>query len=140
MNKLVTTSLFAAVAALFVAPQPARAGGDEAAAAFGGFVGGLILGTALNDDHDQGRYDDHSGVHVSTRIVLGDGHRHGRHRHHDHGYWNVARVRVWVPGYWNVQVDDCGRRYRHFVRGHYEFRRERVWIPTGRHGRCDVCR
>lgn len=137
MNKLITTALFAVTAALILAPAPAKAGGDEAVAAVGGFIGGLIVGSSINNDrHDHGRYDDRSGVHVSTRIVVGRNHRH----HHNHGYWEWNRVRVWVPGAWVVRFDDCGRRVRHFERGHYEYRRERVWVSTGRHGRCVVCR
>jgi len=137
MNKLITTSLFAALATLAFAPSPARAGGDEAAAALGGFIGGVIVGSALdNDHHHHGRFEDHGRAHVSTRIEVRS---RSHHSHHDHGYWSSNRVRVWVPGVWVVRYDDCGRRFRHFERGHYEHQRQRVWVRTGRHGRCDIC-
>jgi hypothetical protein len=135
MNKIAIVTLVAALGGVFLAPSTARAGGNETAAAIGGFIGGLIVGSALDNDHDHhGRFDNHGTVPVRRRVVI-----RGGHRHHDHGRWEWTRVRVWVPGHWVFRHDDRGRRVRYFERGHHEFRRQRVWVATGRRGHCDVC-
>lgn len=132
MNKLVTTSLVVALSGLFGAPQTVSARDHgEVAAAVGGFIGGLIVGSAV--EHD--RYDRHQPVYVRDRVVIESG------RRHNDGYWQWTTVRVWVPGYWIVRYDDCGRRYRSFENGHFEHRRERVWVSVrGRDRRDDNCR
>ncbi len=133
MNKLVAATLFAAVSGLFCAPQTARAGGDETAAAIGGFIGGLIVGSSIDHDH-HARYDDHARVHVGASIVIAD-----RDHHHHRGHWETNRIRYWVPGRWVVSFDRRGHRVRGFERGHYAIREERVWVRSGR-DRYDVCR
>lgn len=136
MNKLVAAALFATAGGLLFAPQPVRADDSDVVAAVGGFIGGLIVGSALDDDHHH--YDLHHGapVHVSTRIVIGGGHGHHHHHHHRHGHWEWTRVRVWVPGHWVVREDYCGRRIRYFEPGRHVYRRERVWIAGGP---CSLC-
>jgi hypothetical protein len=143
MNKLVLTTFVAALSGVFAAPKMAHAGGDEVAAAIGGFIGGVIVGSSMDDD--DGRDYDRRGVHVGTRIEISSGrdHHRGRYGHdHRHGYWDWTRVRVWVPGRWVVSYDHCGNRVRHFERGHHEWRRERVWVSTHGHRRreYDDCR
>lgn len=126
-----TASLLAATALAF-APQPAKAG-DEVAAAIGGFIGGLVIGSVLDYDHDDrfDRYDHH----VGTTVVIGTGHRHP---HRAGGYWKTVTVRHWVPGYWAHSCDRYGRPVRVFVEGRWEYRTDRVWVSYGRpdrHGR-----
>lgn len=125
MNKLTTLSLLAA-GAVALAPASAQAshrGGDEAAAAIGGFIGGLIVGSVL---HDAPRHD--RAVFVS--------HRHDFRRDDCGGYWRNVTVRHWVPGYWTTRYD-CGRRISVFVPGRWEHRTERVWVSTGPYDRYD---
>jgi hypothetical protein len=136
MNKLVLTTLVAALSGVFAAPTTARAGDGEVVAAIGGFIGGVIVGSTIDRDHDH-RHDRGGAVHVEVRTG-----RHGHGHGHRHGYWDTTRVRVWVPGRWVVTYDRCGERVRYFERGRYEWRRERVWVPTHDRRRCehDHCR
>jgi hypothetical protein len=116
------------ITALLIGAGNARLqAGDEALAAFGGFVAGIITGAIIEDSHDV-----HGGVAVEI------GHRHGRHdrydrhvrhsRHHDRGHWEVQRVRVWVPGRWEFTVSRCGDRIRVWKPGHYSWHSEKVWV------------
>lgn len=130
MKKLALLVLLAA-AAITVTPKSAFAGdrgGDAAVAAIGGFIGGLVIGTALDNDHE--RYDRH----VDTTVVIGTGHRDRHHR--DGGYWKTVTVKHWVPGYWTTSYD-CGRRVRVFVDGYWDYQTERVWVSYDRHDRHD---
>lgn len=129
MNKLVLTSLVAALSGVFAAPKTATADEDEVAAAIGGFIGGVIVGSAIN--HHHGHHN--SGVHVGATIQIGSP---GYDHQHRHGYWNWTSVRVWVPGRWVVSYDRCGSRVRHFERGYYDVRRERIWVSTNDRRRC----
>lgn len=112
---------------------------DEALAAIGGFFAGVITG-AIIDDHN-----DHDRVRVSVHKDYGDRH-YDRHRddcrkrdcrgcdrgykskHHRSGHWETRRVKVWVPGSWEIEITRCGDRVKVWRRGHYEWRRERVWV------------
>lgn len=127
MKILATVSLLAATT-FALAPKPAKAG-DEAAAAIGGFIGGLVIGSILDNDH--GHYDRYNS-HVSTSVVIGTG---NRHPHRDGGYWKTVTTRHWVPGYWTSTRDRHGHRVRVFVEGRWEHRTERVWVSYGRHDR-----
>lgn len=125
MPKLTTLSLLAA-GAIALSPSPAQAGhrgGDEAVAALGGFVGGLIVGTLIQDAP---RYD-------RTVVVA---HRDTYRSDDCGGYWKPVTVRTWVPGYWTTRYD-CGRRLRVYVPGYWEHRTERVWVATGDPGWTD---
>lgn len=111
MKKLIIASVIVALSGMGLAPQNAQAGNNEAWAAIGGFIGGVIVGSALDEDQNS-----------SVVINASYGHNHRR------GYWEVVAVRTWVPGYWVVKYDDCGRRYRHFNRGYYTTTKQRVWV------------
>ncbi|NDV63060.1 hypothetical protein G0Q06_11400 [Puniceicoccales bacterium CK1056] len=110
--------------------------GDDAAAAIGGFVLGMITGAIIEDHSDN--------VHVSVGARYGHDHscrkscsiHHGR----DHGRWEIRKVKVWVPGYWDVRVSRCGDRVRIWKSGHYTYRKDRVWVSyrdrgCGKHDR-----
>lgn len=131
MKKLIALSLVA-LTALALTPKPALAshGDDKALAAIGGFIGGIIVGSVIND-HDRypARHD--------TRVIVERGYDRC-----DDGYWKEVRVRTWVPGYWTTDYRH-GRRLRLFVEGHYEYRTDRVWVNGDRwdrHDRRDDCR
>lgn len=125
MKHFVIATLVAALGGLGVAPTTAQArhhdDGDEALAAIGGFIGGVIVGAAL-DSHDRDYCP------PPPRVVVETGY------HARRGHWEWVSVRAWVPGCWVVVRDDHGRRVRTWNRGHYEHRRERVWV-TARAGR-----
>ncbi len=129
MNKLAALSLLA-VGALTFAPKSAYAGrgGDEAIAAIGGFLGGLIVGTAINDRP----YD--------RTVVVTNHSRYDRYDRRDDcddgGYWKVVTVKTWVPGYWTTEYRH-GRRIRCYVEGHWGYRTERVWVSYDRYDRHD---
>ena len=109
--------------ALSLAPKPALAG-DKEWAAVGGFVGGLIVGSVLNDNHRDGYGDRHTTVVVS----------HDRDRR-DRGYWKEVSVRVWIPGCHVEERGRHGRIYRRYIPGHYECRTDRVWVSYDRRDR-----
>lgn len=146
MKTLIHLSLITALI-IGLGASPAKAGDDEALAALGGFVAGIITGAVIDDD-DGYR---HKRVHVyrdrHDRYGHRDkGYRHDRGNHrkgdrcdyrggnHRKGHWEIKRVRVWVPGYWKVIRDRCGDRVKIWKRGHYEWRREKVWVSYGGRG------
>lgn len=109
----------ALIAALAVSLVPKRAeAGDQGLAIVGGLIGGMIIGSALND----ARPDYY--VPSAPTVVVND---RGPWIHRD-GYWRVATVRVWVPGHWLVERGYYGRCYRRYIEGHMEYRRERIWV------------
>lgn len=142
---------------LGLAAGNAHAGDDEAFAAIGGFVAGVITGAIIDDhnDHDRVRVSVHGGYRdrhydrgrhydrhrrdCRKRDCRGCGHGY-KTKHHRSGHWETKRVRVWVPGYWDVEISRCGDRVKVWRRGHYEWRKERVWVAyrdrDRRHGRC----
>ncbi len=121
-TKIIALSLAAATALAFT-PKPAVAG-DKEIALVGGLIGGLIIGSAIADHHDD------------TRVVVASGYGH---RDRPSGYWKHVETRVWVPGYW-VTERHRGRIHRHFVNGHYEIRTDRVWVSYDRRDHRDYNR
>lgn len=111
-------STLALVAALLFAATPQAQAGKTEKAIIGGLIGGLIIGAALSDDDHR-----HS-------VVVSRGYGHG-----GCGFYDWVSVKTWVPGYYEVGFDDCGRRYRTWVSGHFTFGRDKVWID-GCHGGC----
>ncbi len=127
-NKLTALALIT-VTALSLAPKPAVAN-DKGLAIVGGFLGGLIVASAIND----GRHDNYPNHH--TTVVLSD----PNERYDDRGgagYWKDVSVRVWVPGYWVEERRHHGRSYRSYVTGRYECRMDRVWVAYDRYDRND---
>ena len=115
---------------------------DEALAAFGGFVVGMITGAIIenNSDHHHATVDISYGHPVDYR-----GPRCGKHNRHDcrachKGHWTTQRYKVWVPGHWSYVYNDCGRRVRVWKSGYHTYRTKRVWVARhhrGHHGsRC----
>lgn len=90
----------------------------EGRALIGGIIGGLIIGSVLNDDH----HGHHSRVTVN---------RHGSHCS-CRGYNDYVSVKTWVNGSWSIHYDHCGRRLRHWTPGYFTYRQERVWVPHNR--------
>ncbi len=118
----------ATVTALSLTPKPAAAN-DKGLAIVGGFLGGLIVASAINDSRHDRRYEENYG----TVVVVND--RDDRcEKRRDGGYWNVVSVQIWVPGYWITERShrSCYRRY---VGGHYENRNDRVWVAYDRYDR-----
>ena len=137
MKTKITALALSAVTALSLMPQPAKAG-DKEWALVGGLVGGLIIGSALNDSH-RADYPTRS-----TTVIVNDRNDRcaDRDERCDDGYWREVSVRVWVPGCWVVERArySHGCEYRRYVGGHYEFRTDRVWVAyenRGRHDRHD---
>ena len=120
---------------------------DEAWAAVGGFVAGIITGASI-DNHDNHRYD--SGV----RVSVGSRHypsntRYDRHRSYrghsgvryetrrhsgGRGHYTYRKVRVWVPGRWDFVRNHCGDHVRVWKDGYYNYRTEKVWVSSSRRG------
>lgn len=111
------TIVLAAALAVFATQQPAVHADDETRALIGGLIGGIILGSAIDDGH--------------RHVEVGYGHR-GHHRHYDGcgcgGHYKWITVKVWVPGGWSFRYDDCGNRYRVRTHGHYIYKKKRIWV------------
>lgn len=124
MKTKFTTLALVTVTALSLAPRPAVAN-DKGLAIVGGFIGGLIVGSAINDNH-------HDRNNTRTTVIIKDRPEHRR----ESGYWQEVRTRVWVSGYWIVERRP-GRDYRRYVPGHYEHRTDRRWVSYDRSDRDD---
>jgi hypothetical protein len=117
---------------------------DEALAALGGFVAGVITGVIVDDHrdhrghtkviiHEERRgHRDYRDYRRDYRDYRGD--RHYKGKPHRSGHWEIKRVRVWMPGRYEVRRDRCGDRIRVWVPGHYEWRKERVWVAYSDRG------
>ncbi len=121
-------ALALALVTLFAFATPKTAQANDTGAAIGGFIGGVIVGSVLADQH---RGPD--------AVVVEAGYRdYGPAYHHaPRGYWRDVHTRVWVPGFWTMERDHWGRPYRRYVEGHYEIRRDRVWVSYDSRGRYD---
>jgi len=123
MKTKITALALLAASALSLAPKPAAAS-DKGLAIVGGFLGGLIVASAINDSY----HDSCAPTH--TTVVVDD-----RCDDRPSGYWKEVSVRVWVPGCWIVERDYRGCERRRYAEGHYECRNNRVWVAHERHGR-----
>ena len=106
----------------------------EGRALVGGLIGGLIIGSILDDDHH----------HRRTTF-----HHHSSHRYDScgcNGHHDYISVKTWINGRWLVHYDNCGNRVRNWHPGHYSYIKRRVWVPHNRgchyyngpsHGRYD---
>jgi hypothetical protein len=127
MKTKITALALIAATAFSLTPKPAQAS-DKGLAIVGGFLGGLIVASAINDSHrdyasaDRGR----------TTVIVTD-----RNDRCDEGYWKEVRVRTWVPGCWVTERRHHGREYRRYVEGYYSYRTDRVWVSSDRRGRDD---
>ena len=137
MKKIIQFSLLTAVV-LGPGLNEARAG-DEAWAAIGGFVAGVITGVAIEDGHHV--HHRHPPAHYGHHKNYGNKGHHGPphvsyHRHHGKkGHWEYRKVRVWVPGHWAYSYDSCGSRVRYWESGYYSWQKNKVWVPHRKHGR-----
>jgi len=129
MKTKLTALALITVTALSLVPRPAQAS-DRGLAVLGGFIGGVIVASAINDN----RHDNYSDC--NTTVVVNE--RRDTFRDcRDDGYWRVVTVRNWIPGCWIVERSHYGRGFRRYVEGHYECRNDRVWVAYDRHDRRD---
>ena len=126
MNTKFTALALITASALSLAPKPAAAN-DKGLAIAGGFLGGLIVASAINDSRHDNNYDQCNNVVVADRCE----------DRRDAGFWKEVSVQVWVPGVWIVERNFYGRNYRRYVGGHYECRNNRVWVANERYDRND---
>jgi len=128
MKTKITALALAAAAALSLAPKPAMAG-DKEVAIIGGFLGGLLIASAINDSQHQEAYPCyHTDVIVNDRDDRRDESR-------DCGYWSEVALNVWVPGVWIEERSRHGQCHQRYVAGHYERRNNRTWVAYERHDR-----
>ena len=130
MKTKITALALIAVTALSLAPKPAKAG-DKEWAVVGGLIGGLIIGSAINDSRQ------HDYPARNTTVIV-DGRRDDDCDYRGNaGYWKEVSVRVWVPGCWVIERVRHGRDYRRYIGGHYEYRTDRIWVSYDRYDRHD---
>jgi hypothetical protein len=124
MKTKITALVLATTAALSFTPKPAAAS-DKGLAIVGGFIGGLIVASAINDS-----YHDYP---ARTAVIVND----GCEPYASNGYWRDVTVQVWVPACWVVERGYRGSDHRRYVAGHYEGRNNRVWVSNVRHDHHD---
>ncbi len=124
MKTKLTALALITVGALSLAPKPAAAH-DKGLAIVGGFLGGLIVGSAINDNRVYAP--------AAPMMVVDD---RGDYYPND-GYWKEVAVKIWMPGCWIVERNHHGRDHQRYVGGHYEYRTNRAWVAHDRHGRHD---
>ncbi len=121
--------IFALIAAVIGSTTATTAKADkEGRALIGGLIGGLIIGSALNDN----AHHRHSRVSVQ----YGSGYGHSRGGHYNNcscsGHYDHVSVRNWISGGYSVHYDNCGRSYRTWRPGRYAYSNRRVWVPHNR--------
>ena len=129
------TALAALTAGAYARPSHDN---NEAAAAIGGLITGVVLSEIIDDAnvniHLAGRYgDDWSRYHSDYRDY--DRYRdnrydRGRDYRHDsrNGHYIYEKRRIWVPGHWDYTRDCHGHKMKVWVKGHHETRRIKVWV------------
>jgi hypothetical protein len=119
-----------------------QAGDDEAIAAIGGFVLGLVTGSIAKDSGHNGYR--HSDTYYRNRSHTRYSNNYSSYRHDSYdrhhvsqptGRWETRRVKKWVPGFWEVRYNHCGDRIKVWRNGHYRYETERVWVSF-----CDIDR
>ncbi|MEZ5277012.1 MAG: hypothetical protein R3F07_11580 [Opitutaceae bacterium] len=148
--KLNATLIASSAVIAMIGSPPAAKAGDEAIAAIGGFIGGVIVGTMASDSRDDttvvidaghgGRRDGNFDRGRLDRRNYSDneqGRRSDRcyvERHHndraDHGRWVYRTELRWVPGYWSYRSNRCGETKRIWIPGRHVTTRVRVWVSV----------
>ncbi|WP_309387824.1 hypothetical protein [Cerasicoccus frondis] len=137
-NILKTGTLCALILCVGGLSAQARGGhdNDEALAALGGFIGGVIFSEAIHDHHDRretyihyekpkprqscepryakGRFD--QPAHCRDQCGCGGGH------------WQVVERRVYVPVSYTWVYNSCGVKVRTRTGGCFKTVKERIWI------------
>lgn len=121
--------VMAGLVALGVAtPRPAQAINEEWAAV-AGFVGGVLFSEASRCDRTVVVERPVVERRVVHRPVVIE-------RPEPCGYWEVRRVKVWVPGSWTYIDLGCNRYRKVWNEGYYRWESQRVWVETSsRHHR-----
>jgi len=116
--------LYITLITALVASTEARAD-REGRALVGGLIGGIIIGSILDDEHHHHHY--HTRVH----------HRSRGHGGYDNGcgcsgHYDYISVKTWINGHWSVSYDRYGHCHRHWRPGYYSYDKRRVWVPHKR--------
>ncbi len=142
MNKIILSTLALASLAT-LAPTTAHAGSSETRALVGGLIGGLIIGSAINNNRDHHVTVSHCPPPPprcdSPRVVIVEPPRQ-RPPPAPSGYWKDVQTRVWVPGRWITVRQSCGREISRYENGYYTYRTDRVWVATCDNNRGDYGR
>jgi hypothetical protein len=145
MNRIKLSLLV--LASLGMCLLPKASADDEAVAAIGGFVAGIITSAII--DHNEpdlvvvkGGHGSHRGYRDQHCDRAGRGHWERRvsvcppprpkrdcgNYQGPRGHWEIRYERVWVPGHWEVRKNRCGDRYRVWNEGHYRTEKRKVWV------------
>ena len=119
--------------------------GNEAAAAIGGLITGVVLSEFIDDTNINvqlaGRYSDGwDRYHSDYRDY--DRYRNNRYydgrdyrQHSKGGHYIYEKRRIWVPGHWEYTRDRRGYKVKIWVKGRHEIRRVKVWVNDRHHSR-----
>ena len=111
----------------------ARRNNDAAIAiGIGSFIGGVIIGSHINQDRHCPAPEPVVYCPPPAPVVIVS---QPCPPPPPSGYWQTVQSRVWVPARWIYTTDDCGRRTRVYQQGYYTMQTERVWVET-----TEVCR
>lgn len=143
MKNIVIASLIAATSGLAAAPQ-ASAKNNEGLAALGGFIGGLVVSTAI---HDANRRPDYRApapaycpppapAYAPPPPPVCEPPREVRYSPPyappvPRGYWEEVQVKTWVSERWVMSRDRWGRPVRVFQPGYYTYTTDRRWVSCG---------
>ncbi|WP_269543149.1 hypothetical protein [Cerasicoccus fimbriatus] len=147
MKSILKTSILCALILSVGAISAQARGGhqhnDEALAALGGFIGGVILSESLHDHHRETvhvRYENRKQCDTGWR----EGHYQNsgwRDKGHNRcrgncGHWKTVKRRVYVPVSYTWTYDSCGAKIRTRTGGYFKTVCERIWIGKN----CGKCR
>ncbi len=110
-----TISIFL-TATFFLASTPKAQAGDDGWAAFGGFLGGVIVSSISHDIKNR-----HHDRHREEVVYYDLG-------HNSYGHYEYRTIKTWVPGCWTYREDHHGRTIKVWVEGYYTYEKERIWV------------
>ncbi len=119
-----TISIFLAAAVILLAYTPKAQAGNDGWAAFGGFLGGVIV-SSIGHDIRKHRHNSSCGHHGGAEIRYG---RNYGSSHRSNGHYEYRTIKRWSPGYWEYQERYCDTPIKVWVAGHYDYHKEKVWV------------
>ena len=132
MNRLALVVAVGCVGSLL--PTSTARAGDEGWAAFGGFVGGVLVNEVSHHlhhrSHSRSAYGRPAVVHPAPVVVQPAPVVVHAAPPPPSGHWETRAQQYWVPGQWVTQHTPCGYQTV-WQPGYYATRHTRVWVEHG---------